>query len=161
MITMEPIGVVRSPFTETSQIPKGPGARHEAEGTLEINANLEAGLFDVDLRQMKIHRVHTLTVIDKNSPSSEEEVTHEHDPTVVCRLNRFTSRRLDVHTAVRAPGFPVDPSLQPKGAPPPPLHGKQERAFPEPLRCLGGPEGRYLYPLLLDPFEVLLTQVHL
>jgi tRNA-Thr(GGU) m(6)t(6)A37 methyltransferase TsaA len=48
MFTMEPIGVVRSPFSESSQIPKGPGAKHDAEGTLEINANLEAGLTDIE-----------------------------------------------------------------------------------------------------------------
>ena len=35
-ITFEPIGTVRSPFAETSQIPKGPGAQHTDEGVLEI-----------------------------------------------------------------------------------------------------------------------------
>jgi len=34
MVSMEPIGTVRSPYTETVQIPKGMGAVHEAEGTL-------------------------------------------------------------------------------------------------------------------------------
>ena len=40
MITVHPIGTVRSPFTESSQIPKGPGARHDAEGVLEIRPEL-------------------------------------------------------------------------------------------------------------------------
>jgi tRNA-Thr(GGU) m(6)t(6)A37 methyltransferase TsaA len=48
VITLEPIGVVRSPYTDKAQIPKGPGAQHEAEGTLEIRADLEAGLTDIE-----------------------------------------------------------------------------------------------------------------
>jgi tRNA-Thr(GGU) m(6)t(6)A37 methyltransferase TsaA len=43
-----PIGVVRSPYSETDQVPKGPGARHEAEGIIEINAALEEGLTDIE-----------------------------------------------------------------------------------------------------------------
>lgn len=48
MIPLAPIGVVRSPFTATGQIPKGPGARHDAEGVLEIDEGLEAGLTDIE-----------------------------------------------------------------------------------------------------------------
>lgn len=48
MFTMQPIGVVRSPYTDTKDIPKGLGARHDAEGVLEISADLEAGLMDID-----------------------------------------------------------------------------------------------------------------
>jgi tRNA-Thr(GGU) m(6)t(6)A37 methyltransferase TsaA len=48
MFTMKPIGYVRAPYTETKQVPKGPGAKHEAEGTLEIVAEFEAGLQDVE-----------------------------------------------------------------------------------------------------------------
>jgi tRNA (adenine37-N6)-methyltransferase len=47
-IVLKPIGVVRSPFTDTTQIPKGCGARHVAEGTLEIDVAYEAGLADID-----------------------------------------------------------------------------------------------------------------
>jgi tRNA-Thr(GGU) m(6)t(6)A37 methyltransferase TsaA len=43
-----PIGVVRSPFSETSQIPKGLGAEHRAEGVLEIEPAFEAGLADIE-----------------------------------------------------------------------------------------------------------------
>ncbi|HEX4683852.1 MAG TPA: tRNA (N6-threonylcarbamoyladenosine(37)-N6)-methyltransferase TrmO [Gemmatimonadaceae bacterium] len=43
-----PIGVVRSPFTSTKQIPKGPGAKHEDEGVLEIRADLAQGLADIE-----------------------------------------------------------------------------------------------------------------
>jgi tRNA-Thr(GGU) m(6)t(6)A37 methyltransferase TsaA len=46
--TFHPIGVVRTPFSESSQIPKGAGAKHDAEGVLELNAELEQGLTDID-----------------------------------------------------------------------------------------------------------------
>jgi tRNA-Thr(GGU) m(6)t(6)A37 methyltransferase TsaA len=48
VIVMRPIGVVRSPYTQTDQIPKGLGARHEAEGVLEILPALEPGLTDIE-----------------------------------------------------------------------------------------------------------------
>jgi tRNA-Thr(GGU) m(6)t(6)A37 methyltransferase TsaA len=47
-IVLEPVGVVRSPYTERTQIPKGPGARHDALGVLEIRPELEAGLQDIE-----------------------------------------------------------------------------------------------------------------
>jgi tRNA-Thr(GGU) m(6)t(6)A37 methyltransferase TsaA len=45
---MRPIGFVRSDYSETKQIPKGCGAKHEAEGVLEILPEFEAGLTDVE-----------------------------------------------------------------------------------------------------------------
>jgi tRNA (adenine37-N6)-methyltransferase len=48
MYTMKPIGFVRSPFTESSQIPKGLGAEHRAEGVLELTTEYEAGLQDIE-----------------------------------------------------------------------------------------------------------------
>lgn len=47
-IRFEPIGVAHTPFGDTSQIPKGPDAKHEADGTLEIRPELEAGLTDIE-----------------------------------------------------------------------------------------------------------------
>ena len=47
-MTMEPIGTIHSPFTDTKQIPKGPGAEHTAEGVLEIRPELAAGLQDIE-----------------------------------------------------------------------------------------------------------------
>jgi tRNA (adenine37-N6)-methyltransferase len=47
-VTLEPIGTVRSPFVETAQIPKGPGAQHDAEGVLDIRPELEPGLTDIE-----------------------------------------------------------------------------------------------------------------
>jgi tRNA-Thr(GGU) m(6)t(6)A37 methyltransferase TsaA len=46
--SFEPIGYVRSPFTDTAQIPKGLGAEHRADGVLEINPAFEAGLVDME-----------------------------------------------------------------------------------------------------------------
>ncbi len=43
-----PIGYVRSPHSETAQVPKGLGAEHTAEGVLEIREDLEAGLSDIE-----------------------------------------------------------------------------------------------------------------
>jgi tRNA-Thr(GGU) m(6)t(6)A37 methyltransferase TsaA len=43
-----PIGVVRSDYTDKTQIPKGPGAQHDAEGVLELKAAFEEGLTDIE-----------------------------------------------------------------------------------------------------------------
>ncbi len=48
MITLQPIGTIRSPFTSTSEIPRGPCASHTAEGVLEFLPELEAGLTDIE-----------------------------------------------------------------------------------------------------------------
>ena len=48
MFTSRAIGFVRSPYQETRQIPKGLGAKHEAEGTLEILPEFEPGLADIE-----------------------------------------------------------------------------------------------------------------
>ena len=48
MFTPRPIGYVHSPYSETSQVPKGLGAKHEAEGELEILPEFEAGLTDIE-----------------------------------------------------------------------------------------------------------------
>jgi tRNA (adenine37-N6)-methyltransferase len=46
--SFDPIGTVRTPFTDTAQIPKGLGAEHRAEGVLEIASAFEAGLVDIE-----------------------------------------------------------------------------------------------------------------
>ena len=48
MFTMKPIGLVRSPYTDAAQIPKGRGAEHHAEGTLDILPEYEPGLGDIE-----------------------------------------------------------------------------------------------------------------
>ncbi len=48
MFTLRPIGVVRSPYTNVAQIPRGPRVEHTAEGVLEILPEFEAGLQDIE-----------------------------------------------------------------------------------------------------------------
>lgn len=48
MFTPQPIGFIRSPYKESSLIPKGLGAKHDAEGTLEILPEFAPGLKDVE-----------------------------------------------------------------------------------------------------------------
>jgi len=48
MFPMQPIGYVRSPYRDTKEIPKGLGAQHQAEGSLEILAEFEPGLQDIE-----------------------------------------------------------------------------------------------------------------
>jgi tRNA-Thr(GGU) m(6)t(6)A37 methyltransferase TsaA len=48
MFTMQPIGYVKSPYKDTRDVPKGLGAQHAAEGLLEIRADLEPGLQDIE-----------------------------------------------------------------------------------------------------------------
>jgi len=43
-----PIGHINSPYQSTNQIPKGPGAKHDAEGILEILPQFELGLTDIE-----------------------------------------------------------------------------------------------------------------
>jgi len=47
-VLMRPIGFVRSPYSETAQVPKGFGAQHEAQGTIEILPEYELGLTDIE-----------------------------------------------------------------------------------------------------------------
>jgi len=48
MFTAHPIGFVSSPYKETTAIPKGLGARHDAEGVLKILPEFEPGLTSID-----------------------------------------------------------------------------------------------------------------
>jgi tRNA-Thr(GGU) m(6)t(6)A37 methyltransferase TsaA len=48
MFTPRAIGFVRTAYKTTDEIPKGLGAKHEAEGVLEILAEFETGLTDIE-----------------------------------------------------------------------------------------------------------------
>jgi tRNA-Thr(GGU) m(6)t(6)A37 methyltransferase TsaA len=48
MVNLREIGIVRSPYADTAQVPKGCGARHDAEGVLEIAPAFEQGLTDIE-----------------------------------------------------------------------------------------------------------------
>lgn len=48
MFSPQPIGIAHTPYTETKIIPKGLGAKHDAEGVIEILPKFEAGLTDIE-----------------------------------------------------------------------------------------------------------------
>ena len=48
MFTSQPIGFVSSPYKDTSEIPKGLGAQHQADGVLNILPQFEPGLTDIE-----------------------------------------------------------------------------------------------------------------
>jgi tRNA-Thr(GGU) m(6)t(6)A37 methyltransferase TsaA len=48
MFTPRAIGYARTPHKKTSDIPKGLGAQHEAEGVLEVLPELELGFTDIE-----------------------------------------------------------------------------------------------------------------
>ena len=48
MFSSRPIGFVASPYKNASEVPKGLGAKHEADGVLEILPEFELGLTDIE-----------------------------------------------------------------------------------------------------------------
>jgi tRNA-Thr(GGU) m(6)t(6)A37 methyltransferase TsaA len=48
MFTPKPIGFIRGPYKESSSIPRGLGAKHDAEGILDILPEFAPGLKDVE-----------------------------------------------------------------------------------------------------------------
>jgi tRNA-Thr(GGU) m(6)t(6)A37 methyltransferase TsaA len=48
MFTPQPIGFVRSPFSDAAAIPKGLGVQHTEEGVLEILPEFTLGLTDIE-----------------------------------------------------------------------------------------------------------------
>jgi tRNA-Thr(GGU) m(6)t(6)A37 methyltransferase TsaA len=48
MLTVRPIGFVRSGYRTTSEVPKGLGTKHDAEGVLEILPEFDVGLTDIE-----------------------------------------------------------------------------------------------------------------
>jgi tRNA (adenine37-N6)-methyltransferase len=48
MFTSRPIGFANTPYKDTAKIPRGPGAKHGAEGVLKILDEFEPGLTDIE-----------------------------------------------------------------------------------------------------------------
>jgi tRNA-Thr(GGU) m(6)t(6)A37 methyltransferase TsaA len=48
MFTSKQIGFVSSPYTNTKDIPRGFGVKHEAEGILNVRPEFELGLTDIE-----------------------------------------------------------------------------------------------------------------
>ena len=70
MFSFEPIGHVRSPYTTTRDVPKGLGAKHDAEGILEILPQFELGLTDVE----GFSHLIVLWVFDRLAPGENLEL---------------------------------------------------------------------------------------
>jgi tRNA-Thr(GGU) m(6)t(6)A37 methyltransferase TsaA len=64
---MNPIGYVRSSYRSTSEIPKGPGAQHTAEGVLDILPEYEPGLQDIE----GFSHLYVIWEFDRRNSSSE------------------------------------------------------------------------------------------
>src|SRR5437762_1277319 len=62
MFTPQPIGYAHTPHLGTKDIPKGLGAKHEAEGTIEILPAFADGLADID----GFSHVYVLWVFDRS-----------------------------------------------------------------------------------------------
>jgi len=63
MFTPQPIATIRSPFNETSKIPKGLGAVHNAEGAIEFLREFEPGLKDIE----GFSHIYVLWVFDRST----------------------------------------------------------------------------------------------
>jgi tRNA-Thr(GGU) m(6)t(6)A37 methyltransferase TsaA len=48
MFTSRPIGLVHTPYKQAGEVPKGLGARHEADGVIAILPEFELGLTDIE-----------------------------------------------------------------------------------------------------------------
>lgn len=48
MFISRPVGFVSSPYKNANEIPKGLGAKHDADGVLKILPEFEAGLTDIE-----------------------------------------------------------------------------------------------------------------
>jgi tRNA-Thr(GGU) m(6)t(6)A37 methyltransferase TsaA len=48
LFTPQPVGYVRSSYKDTREIPKGLGAKHDAEGVLEVLPEFGPGLTDIE-----------------------------------------------------------------------------------------------------------------
>jgi len=48
MFTTRPIGFVSSPYRDATEVPKGLGAKHKADGVLRILPEFEPGLTDIE-----------------------------------------------------------------------------------------------------------------
>jgi tRNA-Thr(GGU) m(6)t(6)A37 methyltransferase TsaA len=79
-----PIGWVRSPFRDRDEIPRGRGAEHRAEGSIELRPELAAGLDDID----GFSHLFVLWVFDRSAGFS----LHSHPPTADRPHGVFSTR---------------------------------------------------------------------
>lgn len=97
MFTMRPVGYVRSGYDDKTQIPKGPDAKHEAEGLLEILPELERGLMDVE----GFSHLFVIWAFDRAEPGDVLEATPPTDDRTAC--SRPARRNAPIRSASPSP----------------------------------------------------------
>src|ERR687887_121138 len=105
MFTPRAIGHVQTPFTETGEIPKGLGAKHEAIGVLEVLPEFETGLVDIE----GFSHLHLIWVDDRSQGVFATRSPRRPNPiglTVVELLER-NGRRLRLRGVDMLDGTPV------------------------------------------------------
>ena len=100
MFTSRPIGFVRSPYKDTSQVPRGLGAKHEADGVLAILPEFEAGLTDIG----GFSHLVVLWEFDRSNGFELEGGDFGDNPLAGLRVHHFANERIadvaaDVHAA--------------------------------------------------------------
>ena len=117
---MKPIGFVRTPYQDPSEVPKGRGTKHEAIGTLEINEEFEEGLKDIEgfshlFVIWEFHRSEGFQLL--GAPPGEPELhgvfatrsPYRPNPIglTVVELLRRDGRKLEVHGVDMVDGTPI------------------------------------------------------
>jgi hypothetical protein len=75
------IGFVRSRYQQTADVPRGFGARHDAEGVLELQPEFEAGLTDTSGKTTSLHP--TFRCVFSTIPDNPGELPLTCNPTRV------------------------------------------------------------------------------
>lgn len=79
-----PIGTVHGPYHDTDAIPRGRGAEHRAEGTIELRPELAAGLDDIE----GFSHLFVVWIFDRSAGFS----LHSHPPTADRPHGVFSTR---------------------------------------------------------------------
>jgi tRNA-Thr(GGU) m(6)t(6)A37 methyltransferase TsaA len=72
MFTLKPVGFIRGPHSDTASIPKGLGAKHEAEGLVEVLPEFERGLQDID----GFSHLYLIWIFDRADEASDPLMAH-------------------------------------------------------------------------------------
>ena len=83
MFTSRPIGFVTSPYKQPSEIPKGLGAKHEADGVLAILPEFEAGLTDIEASPISSSSGSSIVLLSSNCVGTNCSV---HRPPTIGRM---------------------------------------------------------------------------
>jgi tRNA-Thr(GGU) m(6)t(6)A37 methyltransferase TsaA len=70
--TLKPVGFIRGPHSDTASIPRGLGAKHEAEGVVEVLPELERGLQDIE----GFSHLYLIWVFDRDDEAGDTLTAH-------------------------------------------------------------------------------------